>query len=1120
AELVKVVTRPEHASHGSQSLVYRDDGQWKTTILANSSNGFQPDNHEESDHGTEVTAYIPGDKTTPDQIRNHLYRHLGMVPPQRGQIIYRDEVINTLRDTYQTAEPTAVQIGKKQDTLIMGFSKREMDGNFSDTRFLLRNQQLDKILHTQRGLFIKYESAEFDEETIHHKLIADLMSMGLDFWVEAPASVTLTKGRNNYTADYQPTVLEATYHAFETLYLETILNDDEIIYHPSGALLNGLADLFKNKYNLLIESREGGKYSWKVQTMASLAALGSVIADISTKIGSGASYIITDATPQIMRGTGRGLAKGAIGIGKGIQYMYQRIPDVIEHSPEYVRNIPSAMAHACQALAHKGSAAMHSDRVRYSILATAAVGGTAAASLYLYHRFGSIPFKYAGGGLAGLAAVTALGTGAHQIYTHREQIAQKTRIGLEAIVHAAIHSPDAIRAGLASARDAIMNLPDTVRGYASILTSKIGLFSNLEEKRERKRKRKRDKITKKYMSTLQKDQFLMRILDKRIIYADRYLSQTAIQTPEGRAEMMQPGYHKSIFDKMMDFVAYGAEGPRIPKWRNAGPVYHKDEMILQRVKISIDEMIELYLNDKLKYDNQNTWDRSERLFSHGDTFVDYNNPVVKGVIDNMDSIKWKVRESYDVKLIEDHLLNIGQWAAGMGLFLYTITPVGIAHMFYTVMHDSGATKNPFAGHKIYDHLRASLRSSAQRTKTTLAETDWNAKAQTLRAESYKLAKQSAHAAGVIGAFPFKLGYRVSGAIYQGCIDPAIHAMDPRKYPDYIQRAASGTAHHIARKHKENRLKREQHANARELRKQDDTTGPMHRLRARLAQSMRGIGDEIKDNYHNSPINYLFGKGWKTGSRFDTMPISELESLVSGVDAALSYPALLHAFQNVENIIGRATESDPLEVYAAYNHKDNSFENLGVAADKRGRIQVDIQSGSIERFASFAKRRAEQGEYSTLIDYCILETLLHMHAHLDHPETLGGPEGKGKPTKHPYQCTDRNHHATFYSDLDELRRQVIDYMIENGINLDEANRAYFPQDPSAVQPFFHLEAKHVHNFSRMTRKRLKEQKEYTAMRKAEIEDVWKKGKPSDQEYKSSEEYEPPPQPAQYHWNPNR
>ena len=57
------------------------------------------------------------------------------------------------------------------------------------------------------------------------------------------------------------------------------------------------------------------------------------------------------------------------------------------------------------------------------------------------------------------------------------------------------------------------------------LLEKLGLYQNIEEKREKKKQRIMNRITKKYMSHIQKDEFFSRIMDKKIINSEFYLAQ-------------------------------------------------------------------------------------------------------------------------------------------------------------------------------------------------------------------------------------------------------------------------------------------------------------------------------------------------------------------------------------------------------------------------------------------------------------------------------------------------------------------------------------------------------------------------------------------------------------------
>jgi hypothetical protein len=181
--------------------------------------------------------------------------------------------------------------------------------------------------------------------------------MGLDFWIEVPENVTLTKGRNNVIADHYPAVLESSYKAFETLFLDNILTDSRILNHSSNILFESIAQIFNESYqkaDAMIEAEESKKYSTRRKMMASLAKFGSKTADLCSTIGESIGKL-KDETGKAIKAAGLGVGKGIYYIGKGMFYTFPRsLGEFIREStssnpnPEWQARMQAARARARQ----------------------------------------------------------------------------------------------------------------------------------------------------------------------------------------------------------------------------------------------------------------------------------------------------------------------------------------------------------------------------------------------------------------------------------------------------------------------------------------------------------------------------------------------------------------------------------------------------------------------------------------------------------------------------------------------------------------------------------------------------------------------------------------------------
>ncbi|MBM3199962.1 hypothetical protein FJZ53_03405 [Candidatus Woesearchaeota archaeon] len=626
AEVVRVATRPKDSEKTTRALVYKKRGRWMSSILLESGSGFSEDLNREP-HGTEVTAYISETGTNEENIRNFLFQYLGMVDKQNAQIGLGKELVNSVKDEYGLSVSTPVIIEGKSMPLTLGVSKRKMDySKFDDTRFKHRDLNLEKIVYTQNGLFIKYDGPHFEDGSVHEKLIRDLSFMGLDFWVDVPQHATLTKGRNNIIADHGMSVLDGMYQAFENLFLDVLLTDNELLYHPSQVLLESISNLFNKSYADTAEMFERGKYSLKRRLMSAGAAIGSKSVDVGTLAAQLVAHY----------------AK------KTIKYPFTSMPNDLRSLASDIKNDFPRMA-------------------RWALRNTVGIGTPAAlfvGALYggikLQEHYGWTPFIYIGAGLGALGIywLTRKSSNIKEWYHN---------LGSSSSEHI-------------SFKEVWSDTCEATKKAMMYLLNQAGLYVDVEKKREKKREQQRKKISEKYLSKMKTDEFFKKVLNKKIIPAELYSSSNSQETTAKKPESTSLG---GMFKNLMngfDMFDTANQG-----WSSKQNV-HSGMLNKSAAHLSIDDIIDLYLKGSLKYSK----DSSKPSFRDGDYFVDYHNPIVNTVISKLEHITSQVKTKYDVKVLEDHLDNFVSFTKEASVAAYMMSPVGILHVIAVTMFGKGS----------------------------------------------------------------------------------------------------------------------------------------------------------------------------------------------------------------------------------------------------------------------------------------------------------------------------------------------------------------------------------------------------------------------------------------------
>ncbi len=256
AEFVATLSKTSNLDYTILSVVHNEsktkDGKWLADVYLLPKDAPL----ELNGKGTTVTMYIPKSITKPEQLKANAIKYVGHVSSNDARVYFNGAWVNNPERAYTKSKGVDVDLKGSDKGLTIAYSCQNLTSPGSQD-----DSNSDKIILTQRGLFIKNENIPFDEKTLHYKLMNSLVQTGVDFWVNLPRAVTLTKGRNSIIADNQIEVLTAEYEAFEDLFLSGVLGDDRIMKHPSSALLEELADIFESEYKSDLTNKFKQNYS-------------------------------------------------------------------------------------------------------------------------------------------------------------------------------------------------------------------------------------------------------------------------------------------------------------------------------------------------------------------------------------------------------------------------------------------------------------------------------------------------------------------------------------------------------------------------------------------------------------------------------------------------------------------------------------------------------------------------------------------------------------------------------------------------------------------------------------------------------------------------------------------
>src|SRR3989344_3332873 len=1102
AEVVKVVTRKRGKDTFTQALIYRKEDVWKTTLLSDFIGGFYPPLDTET-AGTEVCAYIPEGETSTDDIQEYIYQYLGMVEPQKAQITLAGEPINSLRGNF-FATPAEVIIENTNRPLTLGFSKRILSGHrtFNPASHSHRNKNLEKALYTQRGLFIKYDNLPFDEKSIHSRLANGMISLDLDFWIDIPKNVTLTKGRNNIIADHGPAVLEGTYQAFEDLFIDVVLNDEEIINHPGGNLLESIAYIFNRGHSqgtaLILERN---KYDFKRRFVTRAAILGSGAIDLGA--------LCMEYALRACRRTGQFF-------GELWEKRTQKTEGEEEEKETEKKEpwdltgmVKNAYDVLCDFAPSAAKAVWNFSKI--AVPNVAIVGGAVYGGYKLYEAYGTAPFKYAGLSLIGAAALAGVGYVGYKTYKSLPEIVRTLKAGGQPNRTSITTTPSG------SVPESNFSIIEFFSGMYTGVLHRMGLYIDVEEKRKRKRERKIAKISQKYVSDMQKDEFLRRILKKQIIPAEFYRLKEEYEKEKTKTHTPETSRSTSLLDrliKMADGIASIDSLEQLPERTPYQPRYSnwiKPKSNLEKIetKISIDELVRIYLEGNLKHDKNITPER----FLPGEYFVRYRHPIVHTVVDRLEVMASNVEAKYDVKVLEDYLDNIGAAIGGLALTAYFFSGLGLLHLFAGEF-SRGAVKNPFEKTNLYRRAKRTMQDTALWCKKNrLGEGAQDGLIELIKSP-YTISKWT-----VTEAAPW---------VYEHALAPLGASLHPQRYPEYAAQFRSWRQKRAEKNEQQKKIKNEEKERKKKIKleekerrdrliaeerrrrdeqknqdtEQDTQKGVIKRL-------MEDVGGGISNWYYRSLVYGWLGYGTMGVADSFRLNSSKVRYLTDTLNVGQSYVHFMDAVEKLDQIVSTALGKKPHSIDLYFERNENFSSDIGPAARydegfviaPKGKLILSLNGGlrqnylekrlgrfirtgtslktgeaivERERLEELLKKRVrkQSPEDAAEFDYRLFDLLLHAWTHRELEHIYGHTE------RDQYTHTWLHEHRPgFYHTKNKLRRMVVDYLIKEKIDLSAEVNKVLPktEEMDLENNYYSIIPETFLSFTTMTRRRLRHER---------------------------------------------
>ncbi len=225
SHIVEVITSRENKL--SKARVYKSENNWYTDIEVIQGN----------QQGTLIISHVKKDKTEKDLIIENIEKHLGLVPSESVDIKVNGEKINVLDKNYSSAVALAINYKSRKERFRIAYRKKI-------------GEKLKTVKMTQDGLYIGDIENPFEKKTMHYDLMNTLLESGIDFWIDLPKNIGLTKGRKEVVKKDRNIYYTALMRVFESIFYNKILEDNELVTRMDNDLAYVFKNIFFDSYDL------------------------------------------------------------------------------------------------------------------------------------------------------------------------------------------------------------------------------------------------------------------------------------------------------------------------------------------------------------------------------------------------------------------------------------------------------------------------------------------------------------------------------------------------------------------------------------------------------------------------------------------------------------------------------------------------------------------------------------------------------------------------------------------------------------------------------------------------------------------------------------------------------
>ncbi|MFC1723716.1 ATP-binding protein [Nanoarchaeota archaeon] len=211
--------------------------------------------------GTEVRAEIDRIFGVATELHEGLQKHLGYVSSEKYDVTFDGHKVNVLDREYTKVASVPIENKGVEGELVLNVKVHPS------------SHYVSNLTLTQDGFFIKDEDIPFDNPSLHYTFMQALMGVGVEFWVDFPKNVGLTKGRNNVIAKDRALAYETIAPALEQYILDFVFSDKGLVYRFDSKITSLVAALFNTEY-------QDSKKKAEKKTVDSIVSSSEVVFDV------------------------------------------------------------------------------------------------------------------------------------------------------------------------------------------------------------------------------------------------------------------------------------------------------------------------------------------------------------------------------------------------------------------------------------------------------------------------------------------------------------------------------------------------------------------------------------------------------------------------------------------------------------------------------------------------------------------------------------------------------------------------------------------------------------------------------------------------------------------------